>query len=122
MENNPEEKLKDDMVRQVQVMAALFAAYCKCLQLDAYECTLEFMFADGEGRIRLTDDLYKTDPKDGKLKKLPRESSDPNASSLDSAEHRRRKPRTEVHAEEEQERLPTPEETVAALMKKLRLK
>ena len=119
MDKNEEEKLKNEMVHQVQVMAALFAAYTKHLELDAYECTLEFMFADGEGRIKLTDSMYRTDAKDGKLKKLPNKSNDPYASSLDDAENRRRGLPDE---NPDPVRPPSPEETVAALMKKLRLK
>jgi hypothetical protein len=119
-DKDDEEILKDNMVRQVQIMAALFAEYTKHLQLDAYECTLEFMFTDGEGRIRLTDSKFKMDPGTGKLRKLPNESNDPHASSLDDAEARRRG--VKPVEEPDPVKVPSPEETVAALMKKLRLK
>lgn len=115
-----EDKLKDDMVKQVQIMAAMFSAYTQHLGLDAYECTLEFMFTDGEGRIRLTDAKFKTDPKDGKLKKIPNENQGPNASSLDDAEARRQAGDRAPAVPEE--KVQSPEQTVAALMKKLRLK
>jgi hypothetical protein len=122
---NEEDKLKDELVKEVQRLAALLSIYSKVLKFDAYECTLEFMFTDGEGRIRLTDSRYKTDPKSGKLVRLPNPSSDPDASSLDDAEARRRK----GHKTEEEE-VPeavvevkkTPEQVVKEMMKKLRLK
>lgn len=113
-----EEKLKDELVTQVQRMAALLTLYTNAMGVDAYECNLEFMVADGEARIRLTDMRFKIDPKTGKLVKLP-SGTGPHASTLDDAEARRQNggavpddPAPKV----------TPEQEVAELMKRLRLK
>ena len=113
-----EDKLKDELVTQVQKMAALLTIYTQVMGVDAYECNLEFMVADGEARIRLTDSKFKVDPKTGKLNKIPT-GEGPHASSLDDAEARRQKG---GKAPEPPEKVPTAEETVAALMKKLGLK
>ena len=114
------DKAKAELVLGVQMLSALFAKYTEVSKLDAYECHLDFVFADGEGRIRLTDSKYKKNPKDGKLQKFDG-SDDPNASSLDGAEANRQAgklddmplPSTDIRK---------PEQVVADLMKQLKLK
>jgi hypothetical protein len=119
-----EEKLKDELVAQVQKMAALLTVYTQMLGVDAYECNLEFMASNGEARIRMTDARYKADPKSGKLTRLS-SGDGPDASTLDEAEARRQKAGGHNQDDDKPtaaEPQQTPEQVVAALMKRLRLK
>ena len=117
-----EEKLKDELVRQVQKLAALLTLYTKTMGVDAYECDLQFMVAEGEARIRLTDARYQVDTATGKLTKLP-SGEGPHASTLDDAEARRQKG-DEREPEDAIRPAPkaTPEQVVAEMMKRLGLK
>jgi hypothetical protein len=120
-DNQPEgEKLKDELVQQVQGMAALLAQYALLLKLDAYECTLEFVMHGGEGRIRLTDAQYRKDA-NGKLMKLS-SGSDPNASSLDDAEARRQAAKRGDDVPADEAPVASPEQIVADMMKKFNIK
>ena len=113
-----EEKLKDELVRQVQKLAALLTLYTKTMGVDAYECDLQFMVAEGEARIRLTDARYQLDTATGKLTKLP-SGDGPHASTLDDAEARRQRGES---APERPEPAKSPEQVVAEMMKRLGLK
>lgn len=113
MELNDEDRIKMQMVEQIQKLTAMFAEYVSIMKFDAYEANLEFLFTEGEGRIRMTDTRFRVDPKDGKMKEIP---ADPKPTLNKRGAKSSSKDTPSVP------KGPVPTDVVAELFKRLRLK